>query len=194
MRGLARIAMVGIARVGCLGGCGHGAGSHHRWEASRMRAAKRCAAAAVVLASTIVVATTCASSPVNGRRCGYGHRRYWGRVALYPWHLSCGAARRTLTQSESRHHPIITFTADGADTFDAGALKRASGGCAEDGWAITSAATRTGPRRRPASAAAQRTGTKPPIRARLVVQLLRKCEPTPRRSSRRAPTMSPTVS
>jgi len=37
--------------------------------------------------------------------------------------MSCGAARRTLTQSESKHDPIINFTADGADTFDAGAVK-----------------------------------------------------------------------
>ena len=37
--------------------------------------------------------------------------------------MSCGAARRTLTESESQHDPIINFTADGADTFDAGAVK-----------------------------------------------------------------------
>jgi hypothetical protein len=88
-----------------------------------MRAATRCAAVAVVLASTIVVAAALASSPVKLRRCGYAHSRYWGRVAVYPWHMSCGAARRTLTQSESKHDPIINFTADGADTFDAGAVK-----------------------------------------------------------------------
>jgi hypothetical protein len=37
--------------------------------------------------------------------------------------MSCGAARRTLKKSEARHIPTITFTADGANTFDAAALK-----------------------------------------------------------------------
>jgi hypothetical protein len=88
-----------------------------------MRAATRCAAVAVVLGSTIVAAAAFATSPVKVRRCGYAHSKNWGRVAVYPWHMSCGAARRTLTQSESRHDPIINFTADGAYTFDGGAVK-----------------------------------------------------------------------
>ena len=88
-----------------------------------MRAATRCAAVAVVLASTIVAAAAFAASPMNVPRCGYAHSKYWGRVAVYPWHMSCGAARQTLTKSESKHDPIINFTADGADTFDAGAVK-----------------------------------------------------------------------
>jgi hypothetical protein len=37
--------------------------------------------------------------------------------------MSCGAARRTLTRSESKHDQIINFTADGAYTFDAAAVK-----------------------------------------------------------------------
>jgi hypothetical protein len=90
---------------------------------SVMRAATRCAAVAVLLGSTIVAATAFASSPAKLRRCGYAHSRYWGRVAVYPWHLSCRAARRTLTKSESRHDRIINFTADGAYTFDAAAVK-----------------------------------------------------------------------
>ena len=64
-----------------------------------------------------------AASPVKVRRCGYAHSKYWGRVAVYPWHMSCGAARQTLAKSESKHDPIINFTADGAYTFDAGAVK-----------------------------------------------------------------------
>ena len=37
--------------------------------------------------------------------------------------MSCGAARDTLRASESRHDSVINFTADGAYTFDGGALK-----------------------------------------------------------------------
>jgi hypothetical protein len=88
-----------------------------------MRAATRREAVAVLPGSTIVAAAAFATSPVKVRRRGYAHSRNWGRVAVYPWHMSCGAARQTLTKSESRHDPIINFTADGADTFDAGAVK-----------------------------------------------------------------------
>src|SRR5579884_3328341 len=80
-------------------------------------------AVAVVLGSTIVAAGAFAASSVKARRCGYAHTTAWGRVAVYPWRMSCGAARRTLTESESRHHQVHTFTADGAYTFDAAAVK-----------------------------------------------------------------------
>ncbi len=88
-----------------------------------MRPATRCAVVAVVFGVTIVAASAFAASPVNAPRCGYARSKYWGRVAVYPWHMSCRAARDTLTKSESRHDPIINFTADGAYTFDAGAEK-----------------------------------------------------------------------
>ena len=88
-----------------------------------MRAATRCAVVAVVLGVTIVAASAFAASPVTVPRCGYAHSRYWGRVAVYPWHMSCRAARDTLTKSESKHAATINFTADGADTFDAVAVK-----------------------------------------------------------------------
>ena len=76
-----------------------------------------------VVAFTIAAAAAFATSGVTVRRCGYAHSRYWGQVAVYPWHMSCGAARRTLARSESKHDPIVDFTADGAYTFDAGAVK-----------------------------------------------------------------------
>lgn len=88
-----------------------------------MRAVARGAAVAVVLGVTIAAAAAFAASPATVRRCGYAHSRYWGRVAVYPWHMSCRAARATLARSESRHDPTITFTADGAYTFDAEAVK-----------------------------------------------------------------------
>ncbi len=88
-----------------------------------MRPATRHAAVAVVLAFTILAAAAFAASPVKVRRCGYAHSKNFGRLAVYPWHMSCGVARRTLTDSESRRDPIIYFTADGADTFDGAAVK-----------------------------------------------------------------------
>jgi hypothetical protein len=88
-----------------------------------MRAATRCAAVAVVLGVTIAAAAAVAASPAKVRRCGYAHSKYWGRVAVYPWHMSCRAARETLTKSEFKHDSIINFTADGAYTFDGGAVK-----------------------------------------------------------------------
>src|SRR3984957_7292282 len=88
-----------------------------------MRSATCGGAGAVVLGSTIVAAAAFAAWPGRVRRCSYAHTKYFGRVAVYPWRMSCGAASRTLTDSESRHDPIINFTADGADTFDGGAVK-----------------------------------------------------------------------
>ena len=83
----------------------------------------RCAVVAVVLGVAIATAAALASSPVKAQRCGYAHSKYWGRVAVYPWHMSCSAARDTIAKSESGHEPTINFTADGADTFDGGAVK-----------------------------------------------------------------------
>jgi hypothetical protein len=88
-----------------------------------MRAATRCGAVTLVLGVTIAAAVAVAASPVNVRRCGYAHSKYWGRVAVYPWRMSCRAARETLAKSESKHDRIINFTADGAYTFDGGAVK-----------------------------------------------------------------------
>ena len=88
-----------------------------------MRRATVCAVVAIALGVVIVATGAFAASPVKIQRCGYAHSRYWGRVAVYPWHMSCRAARDTLTKSESKRDPTINFTADGAYTFDAGAVK-----------------------------------------------------------------------
>ena len=88
-----------------------------------MRAATRYAAATVILGVAILTSAALAASPVKVQRCGYARGKPWGKVAVYPWHMSCRAARDTLRASASRHHPIINFTADGADTFDGYALK-----------------------------------------------------------------------
>jgi hypothetical protein len=88
-----------------------------------MRAATRCAAVAVVLGVTVVATTAYAASSVKVHRCGYTQSNHSGQVAIYPWHMSCGAARDTLAQSESGHNPTISFSADGNYTLDAGAVK-----------------------------------------------------------------------
>jgi hypothetical protein len=88
-----------------------------------MRGAKRWAAAGVFLGVAVLASAALAASTVKVPRCGYAHSRAWGQVAVYPWHMSCGAARDTLTASEARHLPTIDFTADGAYTFDGGAEK-----------------------------------------------------------------------
>lgn len=77
----------------------------------------------MVLGVMMAAAAAFAASPVKVQRCGYAHSKYWGRVAVYPWHMSCSAARATLTKSESTHAPTINFTANGANTFDADAVK-----------------------------------------------------------------------
>jgi hypothetical protein len=66
-----------------------------------------------------------AASPATVKRCGYAHSKFAGAVALYPWHMTCGATRRTLRQSEAKHLQTIQFSADGNYTFDGGAVKLA---------------------------------------------------------------------
>ncbi|MHB8693771.1 MAG: hypothetical protein ACYDHH_21245 [Solirubrobacteraceae bacterium] len=88
-----------------------------------MRAVTRGAGVAVVLGVTIIAAAAFATLPVTVPRCGYAHSKNWGRAAVYPWHMSCRAARDTLAKSEARHAPTINFTADGAYTFDGAAVK-----------------------------------------------------------------------
>jgi hypothetical protein len=88
-----------------------------------MRRVARRAAAAVGLGGAILAAAASAASPAGVQRCGYVHTRYSGALAIYPWRMSCSAARTTLAMSESRHLKVITFTADGAYTFDGGAEK-----------------------------------------------------------------------
>jgi hypothetical protein len=51
-----------------------------------------------------------AESPkaVKLTRCGYANATY-GRSALYPWHMSCGAARKVVTASDNPHAQVIGF-------------------------------------------------------------------------------------
>jgi hypothetical protein len=41
-------------------------------------------------------------------RCGYANATY-GRSAIYPWHMSCAAARKVVTASSGSHAHVINF-------------------------------------------------------------------------------------
>ena len=53
--------------------------------------------------------------PVKLKRCGYTTATY-GRSAVYPWHMSCAAAREVVKASDNPHAQVINFGAgwDGA--------------------------------------------------------------------------------
>lgn len=76
----------------------------------------------MVIALVFATATAVASSEVKVPRCGYTTVRYWGKVGVYPWHVSCAAAKRVLIASEARHVRTKVFTAVGAVTDDGGAV------------------------------------------------------------------------
>ena len=48
------------------------------------------------------------AKPVTVERCGYADATY-GRSALYPWHMSCAAARKVVAGSDNRHAHVIYF-------------------------------------------------------------------------------------
>ncbi len=49
-----------------------------------------------------------APTPVKVERCGYAEAAY-GRSALYPWHMSCAAARKVVAGSDNPHAHVIGF-------------------------------------------------------------------------------------
>lgn len=61
-----------------------------------------------------------AQSPksVKIARCGYANATY-GRSALYPWHMSCAAARNVVTANSSPHAHVIYF----GPGWDGGAVR-----------------------------------------------------------------------
>lgn len=74
-----------------------------------------------VLVSAAAVAL--ASSQVTVKRCGYTTLKSFKKVAVYPWQLSCAAAKNVLIGSEAPHLKTIMFTADGAATDDGYAVR-----------------------------------------------------------------------
>jgi len=56
--------------------------------------------------------------PVEVKRCGYVKATY-GRSALYPWNMSCAAARNVVTASDSPHVHVMDF----GPGWDGGAVR-----------------------------------------------------------------------
>ena len=56
----------------------------------------------------------------HGKRCGYAAKGFYGKDAIYPWHMSCAQARTILAGAINPHAKHINLTADGAATGDAG--------------------------------------------------------------------------
>ncbi len=59
-----------------------------------------------------------APTPVKVERCGYAEAAY-GRSALYPWHMSCAAARKVVAGSDNPHAHVIGF----GPGWDGGAVR-----------------------------------------------------------------------
>jgi len=92
-------------------------------EAIRPRLSRRGGARVTVLtllAAGLLGASAYAESsrPVKVESCGYTHATY-GRSALYPWHMSCAAARKVVTASDNPHAHVINF----GPGWDGGAVR-----------------------------------------------------------------------
>jgi hypothetical protein len=63
-----------------------------------------------LLGATLLGVSAYAESPksVTVTRCGYATATY-GKSALYPWHMSCAAARNVVIASDSSHAHVIGF-------------------------------------------------------------------------------------
>jgi hypothetical protein len=92
-------------------------------DAVRARSLRRRGARLIVftlLGAALLGAGAYADSrkPVTVKRCGYAHATY-GRSALYPWHMSCAAARKVVTGSDRPHAHVIDF----GPGWDGGAVR-----------------------------------------------------------------------
>jgi hypothetical protein len=89
----------------------------------------------------IGVGAASALTTVTVKRCGYAAKGFYGKDAIYPWHMSCARSRTILAGAINPHAKHIELTADGAATGDAGPVL--IGGCAAVEWGSTSAAIPT---------------------------------------------------
>ena len=92
-------------------------------DASRAGALRQRGARLIVftlLGASLLVVSAYAESPkpVKVTRCGYASATY-GKSALYPWHMSCAAARSVVTASDSPHAHVIDF----GSGWDGGAVR-----------------------------------------------------------------------
>jgi hypothetical protein len=74
----------------------------------RQRGVRLNAFAFLAAALLAVSAYAASPKPVQVARCGYVNATY-GRSALYPWHMSCGAARGVVVASDNPHAHTIEF-------------------------------------------------------------------------------------
>jgi hypothetical protein len=75
----------------------------------------------VALALLVVGAgAALAATTTTVKRCGYVAKGFYGKDAIYPWHMSCASARRAVVVATNPKTKRITLTADGASTGDAG--------------------------------------------------------------------------
>jgi hypothetical protein len=65
-----------------------------------------------------VTAYAASSRPQKVARCGFANATY-GKSGLYPWHMSCGAAREVVTASGNPHAHVIDF----GPGWDGGAVR-----------------------------------------------------------------------
>jgi len=68
----------------------------------------------------IGVGAASALTTVTVKRCGYAAKGFYGKDAIYPWHMSCAQARTALAGAINPNAKHIELTADGAATGDAG--------------------------------------------------------------------------
>lgn len=75
---------------------------------------------AAVLGATLLAGVAYAKSTrsVKVTRCGYAKATY-GKSALYPWHMSCAAARTVVVASSNPHAHVIGF----GPGWDGGAVR-----------------------------------------------------------------------
>jgi hypothetical protein len=75
----------------------------------------------IAFASLMIgVGAASALTTVTVKRCGYAAKGFYGKDAIYPWHMSCARARTILAGAMNPHAKYINLTADGAATGDAG--------------------------------------------------------------------------
>jgi hypothetical protein len=65
-----------------------------------------------------VSAYAASAKPLKLTRCGYATATY-GKSGLYPWQMSCGAAREVVTASSNPHAHVIDF----GPGWDGGAVR-----------------------------------------------------------------------
>ena len=80
---------------------------------------------------------------VTVKRCGYAAKGFYGKDAIYPWHMSCAQARTFLPAPSTTRQAHQPDRGRGATATPARYSLTAAGGCAAVVWGSTSAAIPT---------------------------------------------------